>query len=85
MKIPHPKYEGCLATRKGQIGNVPVVRRFSNLRLYYTRNDHYTINDAPFLQVETNCDFWSVAQYVNPLVELLQQLHKWTKKISYIY
>ena len=29
MKIPHPKYEGCLVTRKGQIGHVPVARRFS--------------------------------------------------------
>ena len=37
---------------------------------------NYTTNDASFLQVETNYDFWSAAQYVNPLVELLQQLLK---------
>ena len=55
----------------------------TNLRLYYTQNDHYTTNDASFLPVEKNYDFWSAALYVNPFVELLQQLHKWTKKISY--
>ena len=32
------------------------VRKATNLGLYYTQNDHYTTNDAPFLQVETNYD-----------------------------
>ena len=48
-----------------------------------TTHETTTTNDASFLQVETNYDFWSAAQYVNPLIELLQQLHKWTRKISH--
>ena len=32
---------------------------------------NYTTNDAFILQVETNYDFWSASQYVNPFVKLL--------------
>ena len=35
---------------------------------------NYTTNDASFVEVETNYDFWSASRYVNPFVELLQQL-----------
>ena len=38
------------------------------------RNDHYTTNDASFLQVESNYDFWSAVQYVNPFIMILQQI-----------
>ena len=50
------------------------VHKATNLRLAYTLNDHYPTNDASFLQGETNYDFWCAAQYVNPFIELLQQL-----------
>ena len=51
--------------------------------MYYTRNDHYTTSDASFLQIEMSYDFWSAAQHVNPHIKLLQQVHKWTRKILY--
>ena len=54
------------------------------LRLYYTRNAHYTTNDASFLQVENNYDFWSAAPYVNPIVDLLQQLLSGLEKFRII-
>ena len=58
------------------------VRKATNLQQHYTSNDHHTTNDASFLQVEMSDDFWSAAQYVNPFVELIQQLQCGIRTLS---
>ena len=56
----------CFVLQKSRSVSFSKKKEFVCFWKKYTRNNYYSTNDASFLQVETNYDFWSAAQCVNP-------------------